>query len=215
MTTHAESAAMPRAFAYGLAVTVAIFWLMHLAIEGGGEAFEKSQPLPTIDFVRLKKDAELETRERRKPPKPEPPKQPPPPKMQIDTPPPPDQPPLPFAMPKMSLPSGVTGGPFLGNFSAADASGYSELIPLVRIAPQYPRQAARDRIEGYVVIEITVNPDGTVKTARPIDAKPRGVFESSAVQSILKWKFRPKVEDGKPIEFKGIQRLEFNLGGEE
>ncbi len=200
-----------KAFAYAALFTVFVFWMMHMAITGGVGNFDKSQSLPTIDFVRLKKDSELETRERRKPPKPEPPKQPPPPKMEITTPPPPDQPPLPFAMPKMSLPTGVSGGPFLGNFAAADASGYSDLIPLVRIAPQYPRQAARDRIEGYVVIEITVNPDGTVKSARPIEAKPRGVFESAAVQSIYKWKFRPKVEDGKAIEFRGIQRLDFSL----
>ena len=214
MSTHAITSSPGKAFGYAVVATVALFWLMHMAIDSRGHSFDKSKSLPTIDFVRLKKDSDLETRERRKPPKPEPPKQPPPPKMEIQTPPPPDQPPLPFAMPKMSLPSGVTGGPFLGNFSAGDASGYSDLIPLVRIAPQYPRQAARDRIEGYVVVEITVNPDGTVKSARPIDAKPRGVFESAAVQSVLRWKFRPKVEDGKPIEFKGIQRMDFNLEGD-
>lgn len=213
MSATTATSSPQKAFVYAVLTTVGLFWLMHLAITGVGGEFDKPTALPTIDFVRLKKDSDLETRERRKPPKPEPPKQPPPPKMEINTPPPPDQPPLPFAMPKMSLPTGVTGGPFLGTFSNSDASGYSDLIPLVRIAPQYPRQAARDRIEGYVVVEITVNPDGTVKSARPIEAKPRGVFESAAVQSVLRWKFRPKVEDGKPIEFKGIQRMEFNLEG--
>ena len=199
-----------RAAGYAALVTVGLFWILHVLIQGGGSGFEKSKPLPTIDFVRLKKDTELETRERRKPPKPEPPKQPPPPKMKIDTP-PPDQPPVPFAMPKMNLPTNITGGPFLGSYVGGDLSGYSDLIPLVRIQPQYPRQAARDRIEGFVIVEITVNPDGTVKSARPTSAQPRGVFESAAVQSALKWKFKPKVVDGKPIEFKGIQRMEFNL----
>jgi periplasmic protein TonB len=199
-----------RAFAYAVLTTVGLFWLMHVAITGVGGEFEKSQPLPTIDFVRLKKDAELETRERRKPPKPEPPKQPPPPKMSVDTP-PPDQQPLPFAMPKLSLPTTISGGPFLGSYVGGDMSGYSDLIPLMRINPQYPRNAARDRIEGWVEFRITINPDGTVKTATPIKSQPRGVFESAAMQAILKWKFRPKIVDGKGVETTGTQRIEFKM----
>jgi protein TonB len=201
-----------RAFGYAVVFTVILFWLMHMAIQGGGGPFEKSKPLPTIDFVRLKKDADLETRDRRKPPKPEPPKQPPPPKIQIDTP-PPDAPPTPFQMPKLNLPTNLTGGPFLGPVGG-DLSGYSELLPLVRIQPQYPRQALRDGLSGYVVFEVTINVDGTVKSARAIDSKPRGVFEAAATQSIMKWKFKPKVEDGKAMEAKGTQRIDFNLEDE-
>lgn len=200
-----------RALGYGVLVSVALFWVLHMLISGGAILTGDSHSLATIDFVRLKKDTELETRQRKKPPKPEPPKQPPPPKMKIDTPPPDSPPPLPFAMPKMSLPTNITGGPFIGNYVGGDLSGYSDLIALVRIAPQYPRAAARDRIEGFVVMEISVNADGTVRSARPIQAQPRGVFETAAIQSIMKWKFKPKIQDGKPVEHKGIQRLDFNL----
>src|SRR6185369_6581248 len=136
----------------------------------------------------LKKESELETRERKKPPKPEPPKTPPPPKMKVDTP-PPDSPPTPFALPKLNLPTTITGGPFLGSFVGGDLSGTSELIPLVRIAPQYPRNAARDGISGWVDFLITINGDGTVKSAQVKAAQPRGVFESAAMQAIYKWKF--------------------------
>ncbi|MGH6961218.1 MAG: energy transducer TonB [Dongiaceae bacterium] len=195
---------------YAALFTFGVFWSMHLLIAGGRYMAEKGERLPTVDFVRLKKDSDLETRERRKPPKPEPPKQPPPPKMKIDTP-PPESPPTPFQMPKLDLPTNVTGGPFMGSYVGGDASGYSDLTALIRLTPQYPRQALRDGIEGWVDFEVTVNPDGTVKTARPIRAQPRGVFEAAATQSILKWKFRPKVVDGKPLEAKGTQRVEFKL----
>ena len=200
-----------RAIVYASLLTVGLFWVLHLLIQGGPGGFEKAQNLPTIDFVRLKKDTELETRQRKKPPKPEPPKQPPPPKMKIETP-PPDTPPVPFAMPKMNLPTTISGGPFIGNFVGGDLSGFSDLIPLVRIQPQYPRNAQRDRIEGFVVMEVTINPDGTVRSARPIKAQPRGVFETAAMQSILKWKFKPKVVDGKGVESKGIQQIDFKMG---
>ena len=195
---------------YAALFTFSMFWTMHLLIEGGKYLADQGESLATVDFVRLKKESELETRERKKPPKPEPLKQPPPPKMKIDTP-PPDAPPTPFQMPKLNLPTNISGGPFLGAYVGGDLSGYSDLIPLVRISPQYPRNAARDRIEGMVVFEVTINPDGTVKSARPIKAQPRGVFESAAMQAILKWKFKPKVVDGKGVEATGIQPIEFKM----
>jgi protein TonB len=109
----------------------------------------------------------------------------------------------------------MTGGPFIGSYTAGDMSGYSELIPLVRIAPQYPRQAARDGITGSVKLEITVNPDGSVREAHVIESKPRGVFDSAAVTAVLRWRFKPKVVDGQPVAQKGVQEVEFNLGGDE
>lgn len=195
---------------YSALITFGMFWTLHLLIEGGKYVADQGESLATVDFVRLKKESELETRERRKPPKPEPPKQPPPPQMKVDTP-PPDAPPTPFQMPKLNIPTNISGGPFLGSYVGGDLSGYSELIPLVRIAPQYPRNAARDRIEGWVELELVVNPDGTVRSARPIKAQPRGVFESAAIQALMKAKFKPKVVDGKPVEQKAIQRVDFNL----
>jgi protein TonB len=199
-----------RPVAYAALITFGMFWTMHLLIVGGKYIAEQRESLATVDFVRLKKESELETRERKKPPKPEPPKQPPPPKMKVDTP-PPDAPPTPFQMPKLDVPTNVSGGPFLGSYVGGDLSGYSELIPLVRIAPQYPRNAARDGIEGTVVFEVVINPDGTVKSARPIKAQPRGVFEAAAMQAIMKWKFKPKIEDGKAVESKGVQPIDFKM----
>jgi len=199
---------------YGAIFTFALFWSMHLLIEGGKYLAGQGDTLATVDFVRLKKETALETRERKKPPKPEPPKQPPPPKMKIETP-PPDAPPTPFQMPKLNLPTTISGGPFLGSYVGGDMSGYSDLIPMMRIQPQYPRTAARDRIEGWVEFKITINPDGTVKSATPIKAQPRGVFESAAMQAILKWKFKPKVVDGKGVEATGIQKIEFSLEKDE
>jgi len=195
---------------YAVLFTFSMFWTMHLLIVGGKYMAEQGETLATVDFVRLKKESDLETRERKKPPKPEPPKQPPPPKMKVDTP-PPDAPPTPFQMPKLDLPTNITGGPFVGSYVGGDSSGYGDLTPMVRIAPQYPRQALRDGISGSVLFELTINPDGTVKSARVLKATPRGVFETAAMNSIYKWKFKPKLVDGKAMESKGTQLVEFNL----
>jgi protein TonB len=86
-----------------------------------------------------------------------------------------------------------------------------DIIPLQRIPPQYPRDAARNGITGWVQLEVLVNPDGSVRNARVVDAKPRGLFEAAAVQAVLRWKFKPKVVNGLPVEQKGAQKIEFNL----
>lgn len=195
---------------YASLFTFGVFWSMHLLIAGGRYLAEQGEKLQTVDFVRLKKESELETRERRKPPKPEPPKQPPPPKMKIDQP-PPESPPTPFQMPKLDLPTKISGGPFMGSYVGGDSAGYGDLTPLVRITPQYPREAARDGVEGSVLFELIINPDGTVKSARVLKAEPRGYFERAAMTAIYKWKFKPKLVDGKAVESKGTQEVKFSL----
>lgn len=207
-----ESVRFARPLVLGFLVAFSMFWILHATIEGGKYLADQGETLPTIDFVRLKRAVELETKQRRKPEKPPPPKQPPPPKIKVAAQANPQQQPLPFNMPNLNLNASVSGGPFIGTFSPTQGiTGDAELIPLVRIAPQYPRQALRDGIEGEVVLEITVSPDGSVKDARVKSAKPRGVFESAAVAAAYKGRFRPKVEDGKPVETKGTYAVKFAL----
>ena len=194
----------------------ALFWVLHALIFGRAHGLEKSDTLQTVDFVRLRKDTDTESRIRQKPPKPQPPKEPPPPKMQTMAPQErPNQQRLPFNIPNLNLGMNMGGGPFIGNLAAAaEAGGYSDLIPMVALQPQYPRQAARDGIEGWVDVEITIGPDGAVKAARAKNAKPRGVFEAAAISAALKSRFRPKMVDGKGVEATGIRRYDFKLGNE-
>ncbi|MGQ0622663.1 MAG: energy transducer TonB [Panacagrimonas sp.] len=212
---------MLQALGLALVFSVGLFWVMHSLIQGDGGGVRTVDALPNIDFVRLKRDTEAETITRRKPPPPPPPKQPPPPpKMHIASEAPPKNEPLPFNIPNLGLAANVGGGPFLGEMAAGAPGGgmglfEGDIIPLQRIAPQYPRQAARDGVTGYVKIEFTVNPDGSVRDARVIEAKPRGVFDAAAITAALKWKFKPKVQDGQPVAQKGVVQVDFNLEGEE
>jgi len=47
-----------------------------------------------------------------------------------------------------------------------------------------------------------------------IDAQPRGVFEREARRALFRYKFKPKMEDGKPVGQIATQTIEFNLGGQ-
>ncbi len=201
------------AIALAALIVVGLFWVMHMLIMGGNKELREATDSAAIDFIRLKRDSQLETRQRSKPEKPPPPKQPPPPQMKISSQVKPDMAPTPFNMPNLNLPTNISGGPFLGNFAAGGpVTGDGELIAMVRIAPQYPRQAAMDGVSGEVVLEITVGPDGSVKSARVKSAKPRGYFESAAVSAAYKGRFRPKVVDGQPVETKGVYTVKFTMG---
>lgn len=203
-------------FTYAAIASLGLFWLMQAITTGGGGETEKLEVLTAIDFVRLKQDTEVENIQRRKPPPPPPPKEPPPPpklKVASET---PQQSPTPFDIPNLGLSGNVGGGPFIGELTGGGggAGGLfdGDIIPIARINPQYPRNAARDGIEGTVTLEVTVNPDGTVRSAKVIEAKPRGVFDAAAVQAVLKWKFKPKVINGQPVAQVGRLPMEFSLG---
>jgi periplasmic protein TonB len=201
--------------AFGMAalVTLGLFWLMHYLVLNTAKEMTRPEPFGGVDFVRVKRDTDLETRQRTKPEKPPPPKNPPPPQLKVQAQQPQQQNPTPFNLPNLNLSANVTGGPFLGNFQAANLSGDGELIPILRIQPQYPREAAREGLSGEVVVEAVVAPDGTVRTARVIRANPRGYFEQAALASVRKSKFRPKIVDGKAVEQTGVYSIIFNLEG--
>jgi protein TonB len=195
--------------------SLALFWLLYGIIHVGRRAVDKSDSLQTIDFVRLKRDTQVESLERRKPPPPPPQEPPPPAKMKVASESTQQEAPTPFAMPSLGLSASVGGGPFVGEMGsgASSVAGLfdGDIIPLQRITPQYPRDAARAHLTGWVQLEVMVNADGTVRSARVTDAKPKGLFDSAAVSAVLKWKFKPKVMEGQPVAQRGMQKIEFTL----
>jgi protein TonB len=80
-----------------------------------------------------------------------------------------------------------------------------EYLPIVKVAPIYPRRALERGTEGYVVLEYTVTKQGTVRNPIVIEAKPPNVFERAAIKSALRYKYKPRVEDGEPVEVPGVR----------
>ncbi len=89
-----------------------------------------------------------------------------------------------------------------------------DYLPLVRVQPQYPRRAQERGIEGYVIVELTVNEDGTVppESIIIIEAEPKGYFERAATKAAEKFKYKPKVVNGQPQKVTGVKyRFSFDL----
>lgn len=87
-----------------------------------------------------------------------------------------------------------------------------EYLPIVKIAPQYPRRALSRGIEGYAIVEYTVTRLGTVKDPVVIESSPGTIFNNAAIKSALRYKYKPRVVDGKPIEVSGVRtKITFEL----
>lgn len=90
--------------------------------------------------------------------------------------------------------------------------GYStDIIPIFTIPPNYPRMAKRRNIQGFVVLNFTIDKKGNVKDIFVKSAKPKGYFEKAAKEAIAKWKFKPRYSGDKAVEQLAQQRLEFSL----
>lgn len=196
-----------------LGVGFGLFYVMNGMITNSQPALGSGTDLNLTGFIQLEQQPDqLRTKDRQKPEPPPPPDKPPPPKLtvskEITT---QQQPQL--NMPKIEMSMGVGGGPMLGGVGGGAGVGAfgGDLIPLVRIEPQYPREAARGKIEGYVKVAFTVLEDGSVTDIEVVDAEPRRIFNRAAVRAISKWKFKPRIVDGKPVKRRATQTLKFTL----
>ena len=193
-------------------ITFFLFIGMHFLVNSSKNAKPDDKDQISIDFSPVKLDDEVNQKQRRIPKKPPPPKEPPPPpKMNVQ-----QNQSVTNNMPTPNIPSldlGVGGdGPYIGPMgSGVDMNQEGGIIPVVTIAPMYPRKALIAKIEGWVDIEFTITEIGTVVNPRVVDSQPNRIFDREALKAILRYKFKPKVVDGKAATQIATQRIEFKL----
>ncbi len=184
----------------GLAVviTFGLFWIMHYLAFLNVQFKETNIQSANIDFVRVKEDSSANRKDRKLPEKVEQNKPPPTPKVNMSA----NRPDLGDAGgPVIGIPSAdMGGGPALGA-----ALSDMDAVPLVRIAPEYPRRAAQLNLKGWVLLEFTVTTLGTTENIRVVDSEPPRTFDKSAMRAVKKFKYRPKVVDGQPVIQHGVQ----------
>jgi TonB family protein len=76
----------------------------------------------------------------------------------------------------------------------ADPTDEGGLQPLISGVPEYPAAAAARGVRGYVEVEFTVTPAGTVEAPRVVTAEPRGVFDSSALAAVARRRYAADAE---------------------
>jgi periplasmic protein TonB len=192
--------------ALGVVVTTALFFLMQALIASDRDPFTEPPKGRLLDFVRLQEDTRVEIRDRKPPP--------PPP---VDEP-PPDMPQPDFDSNAQTIgvdigAVGIDRDVRIGGIGGFESDG--EYLPIVRVAPDYPRRALERGIEGFVLLEFTVTETGSVEDPVVIEAEPPGIFDRAAISAALRFKYRPRVIDGEPVRVHGVQnRIIFEMAQE-
>lgn len=187
-------------------ITLALFYVMQFLIASGDTSLTDPAKGKVLDFVRVQQEQQVQQKERkpRKPPKP----QEPPPEMEA---------------PQMdaATPDGASGAmdfaADIGNDVSLEGglaldSGDGEYVPITKVQAVYPRRAMQRGIQGYVIVEFTVNQTGAVINPLVVEASPEGIFEQAALDAVVKFKYKPRVINGEPTPVSGVQnRITFEL----
>ena len=188
----------------GVVITLSLLFVMHLLIEYGESAVTKERTRHQLDFVRVRRNESLNVEDftPEKPPKPPetPPETPPQDMDNID----PNAPTINVPQPTVSADTSI-GGP--GGMNIAEG----DYLPIVRVAPVYPARALSRGLEGHVDMSFTVTTAGTVRDPVVIFSTS-SLFERAAMRAVLKFKYKPRVVDGVPVDVPNVKtRITFKI----
>ncbi len=175
-------------------------------------AVGEASAITKIEFIRLRREVEIEEKKREKPEREKPEQAPVTPTLAVAK-----EEGIDLGLDVQAIAAGLgaefgsaagTGGDGSRRGILALGGGLSDRdpLPLVRVDPQYPAQAERRGLEGWVQVKFTISTAGTVKNAVVVKSS-NPVFERNALSAVNKWKYQPQMADGKAVEAPGIQTL--------
>lgn len=179
-----------------LIVTLALLLTMHILIATNMKAPDDAPEYKIPEIVMPER--EIDTRyDTSKPDKPEEPEEPPP-----DVP-EPEYEPTELAENSVSIGVETDANVQIGAVGGFSSDG--EFLPIVKVAPQYPRRAASRGVEGYCIVQYTVTKSGAVRDPVVVEAQPEGTFDRASIQAALKFRYKPRVIDGEPVDVPGVR----------
>ena len=188
---------IPIAVLIASVLTTSMFWLLWHLVGAQFDADEKGEA-QRIEFSRMRRDTEVATKRDQKVERERPPPTPETPRMAFNA---------------SGLENNVTRlSPMVDTRSALSrmsmtAGSDRDVIPLVRVNPDYPPRAQARGLEGWVQVRFTITPTGTIKDAIVVNAEPKGIFDDAALKAIARWRYNPKVEGGVAVERVGVETL--------
>jgi TonB family protein len=78
-----------------------------------------------------------------------------------------------------------------------------------KVGPDFPPMGRQLKIHGAAEVEATIGESGAVEHVKPVSGTP--VLTKTASEALLKWKFKPFTEDGKPIKVTATFSFKFSL----
>jgi TonB family protein len=122
-----------------------------------------------------------------------------------------------------SIPGGIPPDEPGGIIDAADArdeqasapkrvrvsEGVEEALSLKKVPPDYPQEARDQRIQGSVVLKVTVDKQGNVATVELISGHP--TLAPAAMNAVKQWKYKAYLLNQQPVEVETRVTVNFTL----
>ena len=78
-----------------------------------------------------------------------------------------------------------------------------------KIEPAYPELAKRARVQGVVILQVTVDEEGNVSEIRVLRGHP--LLDDEATRAVKQWKYSPTLLNGEPVPVIATVTVIFNL----
>lgn len=109
----------------------------------------------------------------------------------------------------LSLFGGANAGPLLKG-STADLSHYEDAVAVVAPRPEIPAELHEQCFKSCCIARFLIKDDGqySVKLISSSGSEP---VDDIALDTLRRWKFKPALLDGKPVESSRKIRVEFQV----
>jgi protein TonB len=91
------------------------------------------------------------------------------------------------------------------------SAGVAGGLLIQRAAPVYPQIAKEAHISGTVVIQATISKTGTILNPHAVSGPT--MLQSYAIDAVKRWRYRPYVLDGAPVEVQTTVSVTFAPAG--
>ena len=80
-----------------------------------------------------------------------------------------------------------------------------------RVQPEYPYPAKVAHVQGQVVLYAIISKEGTIENLHVVTGHP--LLVGAAIQAVTRWRYRPYILNGEPVEVETQITVNFTLAG--
>ncbi len=187
--------------AIGIGAAVALAWFMYSLVHRSEMQLADTHRTQMLDFVRVQRSEAVERKDR-KPQRPQ-------------TTQAPNAPPAPQEAASASgqVLAVSALAPVQADLGVVDAgagfgAGEGDYLPIVKVAPIYPRSALVRKLEGHCTVTYTVTTAGTVKDIEVLEAYCTDpIFHHPSIEAAKRFKYKPRIVDGIAVEVRGVNNV--------
>jgi protein TonB len=80
---------------------------------------------------------------------------------------------------------------------------------ILKVAPIYPDEARRARVQGTVILQVVIGKEGTIENLHVVSGD--SLLVDAATDAVRQWRYRPYVLNGAPVEIDTTVEIHFTL----